>query len=65
MLCLVAQDDATGELWGLAHCVYHRSTSRIDPVCYLSDLFTHEAARGRGVGRALVEGVYSAARAAR
>ena len=39
--------------------------TRIEPVCYLSDMFTHEAARGRGVGRALVEGVYSAARAAR
>lgn len=64
MQCLVAQEDATGALWGLVHCVFHRSTSRIEPVCYLSDLFTHEAARGRGVGRALVGGVYSAARAA-
>jgi GNAT superfamily N-acetyltransferase len=64
MLCLVAQDEASGALVGLAHCVFHRSTTRIHPVCYLSDLFTHEAARGQGVGRALIEGVYAAARAA-
>ena len=49
MLCLVAQDDASGDLLGLAHCVFHRSMTRIEPVCYLSDLFTREAARGRGV----------------
>ncbi len=50
MLCLVAQDDASGDLLGLAHCVFHRSMTRIEPVCYLSDLFTREAARGRGWG---------------
>ena len=65
MLCLVAQDDASGDLLSLAHCVFHRSMTRIEPVCYLSDLFTREAARGRGVGRALIEGVYAAARTAR
>jgi GNAT superfamily N-acetyltransferase len=30
-------------------------------VCYLQDLFTVEAARGRGVGRALIEEVYRCA----
>jgi GNAT superfamily N-acetyltransferase len=30
----------------------------IDPICYLQDLFTVQAARGKGVGRALIEGVY-------
>ncbi|WP_298211421.1 GNAT family N-acetyltransferase [Acidovorax sp.] len=64
VFCLVAQDTATGELQGLAHCVFHRSMTRIEPVCYLSDLFTRESARGRGVGRALINGVYGAARAA-
>ena len=29
--------------------------------CYLQDLFTAEAARGHGVGRALIEAVYDAA----
>lgn len=45
MFCLVAQDDASGELLGLTHYVFHRSMTRIEPVCYLSDLFTREAAR--------------------
>ena len=32
------------------------------PICYLQDLFTVQAARGRGVGRALIEAVYERAR---
>ena len=57
---LVAEQD--GELVGLAHFLFHRSTTRIEPVCYLQDLFTAPALRGRGVGRALIEGVYARAR---
>ena len=53
---LVAEHD--GELVGLVHYLFHRSTSRIEPVCYLQDLFTSPALRGRGVGRALIEAVY-------
>ena len=34
------------------------------PICYLQDLFTVAEARGGGVGRALIEGVYDAARKA-
>ena len=56
---LVAEQ--AGELVGLVHFLFHRSTSRIEPVCYLQDLFTSPAARGRGVGRALIEGVYARA----
>ena len=33
------------------------------PACYLQDLFTDPAVRGRVVGRALIEGVYQAAKA--
>jgi len=36
----------------------------IGPVCYLQDLFTLDAARGQGVGRALIEAVYAAAKVA-
>jgi GNAT superfamily N-acetyltransferase len=36
----------------------------LGPVCYLQDLFTSEEARGEGVGRALINGVYDRAREA-
>jgi GNAT superfamily N-acetyltransferase len=60
VFALVAED--AGRLLGLAHFLFHRSTTRIEPVCYLQDLFTTPEARGRGVGRALIEGVYARAR---
>jgi GNAT superfamily N-acetyltransferase len=56
--------ESGGELFGLTHYLYHRSTTLIEPVCYLQDLFTVEAARGKGVGRALIESVYREAKAA-
>jgi GNAT superfamily N-acetyltransferase len=56
--------DQDNELLGLVHYLFHRSTIHIAPVCYLQDLFTTEAARGQGVGRALIEGVYDRARLA-
>lgn len=59
---LVAERD--GELLGLAHYLFHRSTIMIAPTCYLQDLFTAEKARGQGIGRALIEAVYERARAA-
>jgi GNAT superfamily N-acetyltransferase len=51
-------------LLGLTHYLFHRSTIAIGPVCYLQDLFTTEAARGKGIGRALIEAVYEQARVA-
>jgi GNAT superfamily N-acetyltransferase len=57
---LVADQD--GELLGLAHSIFHRNTTLAGSICYLQDLFTAEHARGRGVGRALIEGVYAQAR---
>src|ERR1043166_2850458 len=50
-------------LHGLAHYLFHRSTTRLEPVCYLQDLYTAEASRGRGVGRLLIEAVYTQAKA--
>jgi GNAT superfamily N-acetyltransferase len=60
---LVAVDESS-RLLGLAHYLFHRSSNRIEPVCYLQDLFTAPEARGKGVGRALIEAVYTAASAA-
>ena len=53
-----------GELLGLTHYLFHRSTTVIEPICYLQDLFTSAAARGKGVGRALINGVYEQAQLA-
>lgn len=61
MFCLVAEDNETHELVGLVHCVIHRGTWSIGNFCYLEDLFAAPAARGKGVGRALIEAVYARA----
>ena len=53
-----------GQLVGLAHYLFHRSTSMVPLNCYLQDLFTAAGARGGGAGRALIQAVYDAARAA-
>jgi GNAT superfamily N-acetyltransferase len=60
MHALVAEQ--AGQLLGLVHFIFHRSTISIAPTCYLQDLFTQESARGKGVGRALIEQVYKLAR---
>jgi GNAT superfamily N-acetyltransferase len=59
---LVAERD--GELVGLVHYLFHRSTTLLNDICYLQDLFTDASCRGEGVGRTLIEAVYDKARAA-
>jgi GNAT superfamily N-acetyltransferase len=59
---LVAELD--GKIVGIVHYLYHRSTSLIEPTCYLQDLFTQDGLRGKGVGRALIEAVYARAKEA-
>ena len=59
---LVAERD--GQLVGLVHYLFHRSTTRIEPTCYLQDLFTQSSERGQGVGRQLIQGVYDEVRRA-
>ena len=62
VFALVAEDQ--GQVLGLAHYLFHRSMTRVEHICYLSDLFTLPSMRSRGVGRSLIEGVYTQAKAA-
>ena len=62
MYALVAEHQ--GRLVGFVHYLFHRSTTLLGPTCYLQDLFTDAALRGRGVGRALIAAVNERARAA-
>ena len=59
---LVAESD--GRIVGLAHYLFHRHGWKIENVCYLQDLYAEPDVRGTGVGRALIEAVYTAADAA-
>ena len=60
--CIVAVRD--GRVVGLCHYLYHRSTSRLELMCYLQDLFTLAEERGHGVGRALIKATYDIAQQA-
>src|SRR5262249_48578866 len=51
-------------LTSIAHSLFHLSTTRFEPVCYLQDLFTHPQQRGQGVGKALIRSVYERAKSA-
>ena len=54
--------ESGGRIVGITHYLFHRSTNQIANVCYLQDLFTVEDARGKGIGKALIEAVYGKAR---
>lgn len=58
-VCLVAEEK--GKLLGFTHYLFHGSCWSDKQRIYLNDLFTAKGARGAGVGRALIEAVYSAA----
>jgi GNAT superfamily N-acetyltransferase len=60
--CIVAERE--GKVVGLCHYIYHRSTSRLELMCYLQDLFTAPDYRGHGIGRALIMEVYEIAQGA-
>ncbi|HTC36328.1 MAG TPA: GNAT family N-acetyltransferase [Bryobacteraceae bacterium] len=62
VFALVAERD--GQIVGLVHYLFHRSTTLLQPTCYLQDLFTVPAERGRGIGRSLIEAVCERAKAA-
>ena len=59
---LLAEVD--GKPVGLTHYLFHRHGWSVENTCYLQDLFVDPNVRGKGVGAALIEGVYAAADAA-
>ncbi len=56
-----AGDADRGQLVGIAHYMFHTSAWSAD-ACYLQDLFTDDAVRGRGVARALIGAVAQSGR---
>lgn len=61
IMCLLAEVE--GQVVGFAHCVVHENTWETQPVCYLEDLYVDPEARGRGIGRALLEWLRNSMRA--
>ena len=61
IMCIVAEVD--GQVYGFANCVVHENTWETQAVCYLEDLFVVPAARGHGIGAALIEWLRNAMRA--
>jgi GNAT superfamily N-acetyltransferase len=51
---IVAEREAGGVV-GIAHYVIHESTSFLQPVCYLEDLFVDPSCRAQGVGKRLID----------
>jgi len=54
--------ESQGTLVGLAHYLFHRSTTRIEPTCYLQDLYVDDGARGLGIGASLIAAAHARAR---
>ncbi len=52
-----------GQAVGLVHVIEHDSCWTIKPYAYLQDLYTHEASRGQGVARKLIQRVHDDAMA--
>jgi GNAT superfamily N-acetyltransferase len=61
VMCIVAEVD--GQVRGFANCVVHENTWETQAICYLEDLYVQPAARGHGLGQALIEWLRNAMRA--
>lgn len=58
-ICLVAETE--GELSGFVQYLFHGTTWSSKQRIYLHDLYTSPDARGKGIGRKLIEAVYEEA----
>ncbi|CAK9435355.1 uncharacterized protein LODBEIA_P00820 [Lodderomyces beijingensis] len=58
---IVAVDDSTGQVIGFANYLTHRNTWTVEDALYLNDLFVSADNRLHGVGRKLIEYVYTEA----
>lgn len=61
MYCAVAEDPSSGKVIGFANYLTHRNTQTISDALYLNDLFVDSSCRLKGVGRTLIEYIYSEA----
>ena len=61
MYCVVAVDSESNKVIGFATYYPHQSTSSIEEVVYLHDLFVDPSVRNKGTGRQLIERVYKEA----
>ena len=61
LFCLLALNE-TGTVVGFTNCVIHAGTWSKRDMCYLEDLFVTPDARGKGVGRTLIEAVVAKSR---
>ncbi len=60
--CLVAEHNS--QMVGLAHFIFHRNTITVENTCYLQDLYSAPAFRGKGIGRKLMVAFFERARQA-
>jgi GNAT superfamily N-acetyltransferase len=56
--------DASGELMGIVHYLFHEDTWSLQRACYLQDLYVDPRARGAGCARGLIDAVAAAAQRA-
>lgn len=54
--------EVAGKPVGLTHYLMHRTMWSVADTCYLQDLYVDPDMRGTGLGRALIEAVYDAAK---
>ena len=52
-------ENESEQLVGLVHYLFHRSTTRLNDVCYLQDLFVAPQHRGQRIAADLIQAVYA------